>query len=95
MTKQKEELAKKGLLVAIEYENRFVLPLAYCEYCGIKLDIDRWKAKMIKDQARVNEALAACNKWLIENEPNSPYIFIDRQGDLFTGSIIKYVNSNK
>lgn len=85
MNKQKEELAKKGLLVAIEYENRFVLPLAYCEYCGVKLDIDKWKAKMIKDQARVDEALAACNKWLIENEPNSPYIFIDRQGNLFTG----------
>ena len=85
MTKQKEKLAEKGLLTAIEYENRFVLPLAYCEYCGIKLDIDKWKAKMVKDQARVDEALAACNKWLIENEPNSPYIFIDRQGNLFTG----------
>ena len=85
MNKQKEELAKKDLLVAIEYENRFVLPLAYCEYCGVKLDIDRWKAKMVKDQARVDKALAACNTWLIENEPNSPYIFIDRQGDLFTG----------
>ena len=85
MTKQKEKLAEKGLLTAIEYENRFVLPLAYCEYCGVKLDIDKWKAKMVKDQARVDEALAACNKWLIENEPNSPYIFIDRQGNLFTG----------
>ena len=85
MNKQKEELAKKDLLVAIEYENRFVLPLAYCEYCGVKLDIDRWKAKMVKDQARVDKALAACDTWLIENEPNSPYIFIDRQGDLFTG----------
>ena len=85
MNKQKEELAKKDLLVAIEYENRFVLPLAYCEYCGVKLDIDRWKAKMVKDQARVDKALAACNTWLIENEPNSPYIFIDRQGDLFAG----------
>ena len=85
MNKQKEELTKKGLLVAIEYENRFVLPLAYCEYCGVKLDIDKWKAKMTKDQTRVANALANCNKWLIENEPNSPYIFIDRQGDLFTG----------
>ena len=85
MNKQKEELSKKGLLVAIEYENRFVLPLAYCEYCGVKLDIDKWKAKMVKDQARVDEALSACNKWLIENEPDSPYIFVDRQGDLFTG----------
>ena len=85
MNKQKEELAKKDLLVAIEYENKFVLPLAYCEYCGVKLDIDKWKAKMVKDQARVDEALSACNKWLIENEPDSPYIFVDRQGDLFTG----------
>ena len=85
MTKQKEKLAEKGLLTAMEYENRFVLPLAYCEYCGIKLDAEKWKAKMQKDEARVNTALKACNKWLIENEPNSPYIFIDRQGDLFTG----------
>lgn len=85
MNKQKEELAKKGLLVAIEYENKFVLPLAYCEYCGIKLDIDKWKAKMVKDKARVDKALATCNKWLIENDPKSPYIFIDREGNLFTG----------
>lgn len=95
MNKQKEELAKKGLMTAIQYENKFVLPLAYCEYCGVKLDVDKWKAKMKKDEERVAKALDACNKWLIEHEPNSSYIFIDRQGDLFTGSIIKYVNSNK
>lgn len=85
MDKQKEELKKKGLQVAIEYENRFVLPLAYCEYCGIKLDIDKWQAKMAKDKQRENKALEACNKWLLENDPDSPYIFVDRQGDLFTG----------
>lgn len=66
MNKQKEELTKKGLLVAIEYENRFVLPLAYCEYCGVKLDIDKWKAKMKKDEERVARALDACNKWIID-----------------------------
>lgn len=85
MTKQKEELKKKGLHIAIEYENRFVLPLAYCEYCGVKLDENKWRAKMLKDQARVDKALANCNKWLLENEPDSPYIFVDRQGNLFTG----------
>ena len=85
MNLQKQELLKKGLNIAIEYENRFVLPLAYCEYCGVKLDVNKWQAKMIKDQERVNNALKACNEWLIENEPDSPYIFIDRQGSLFTG----------
>lgn len=85
MNKQMEELNKKGLNIAIEYENRFVLPLSYCEYCGVKLDEDKWKNKMLKDQSRVDNALNNCNKWLLNNEPNSPYIYIDRQGNLFTG----------
>lgn len=85
MLLQKEELLKKGLQTAILYENKFVIPLAYCEYCGVKLDVAKWQAKMAKDKDREVKALEACNKWLIENEPNSPYIFVDRQGNLFTG----------
>lgn len=85
MNKQKEELLKKGLQTAIIYENKFVIPLAYCEYCGIKLDVNKWQAKMQKDEAREAKALKACNEWLLKNEPDSPYIFVDRQGDLFNG----------
>lgn len=85
MELQKLELAKKGLEKAIIYENKFVLPLAYCEYCGVKLDVDKWKAKMQKDEQRVKTALDNCNKWLLKNEPDSNYIFIDRQGDIFNG----------
>ena len=83
--KQEEELNKKDLLRAVDYENRFVLPLSYCEFCGIKLDAEKWKVKMMKDKERELKARKECDKWLIENEPNSPYIFIDRQGNLFTG----------
>ena len=85
MEKQVEALKEKELLTAIDYENRFVLPLAYCEYCGVKLDEEKWKTKMQKDELRVKEALKKCNDWFLEHEPNSPYIFINRQGDLFTG----------
>ena len=85
MELQKVELKKKELDKAIVYENKFVLPLAYCEYCGVKLDVTKWKAKMQKDEQRVKAALDNCNKWLLENEPNSKYIFIDRQGDIFSG----------
>ena len=85
MELQQLELAKKGLEKAIIYENKFVLPLAYCEYYGVKLDVDKWKAKMQKDEQRVKTALDNCNKWLLENEPDSNYIFIDRQGDIFNG----------
>ena len=85
MELQQLELTKKGLEKAIIYENKFVLPLAYCEYCGVKLDVDKWKAKMQKDEQRVKTALDNCNKWLLKNEPDSNYIFIDRQGDIFNG----------
>lgn len=83
--KQLEKLQEKGLLTAIDYENRFVLSLAYCEYCGVKLNIDKWQAKMKKDQARVDTAIEELNSWLLVNEPNSPYIKIDNQGNLFAG----------
>lgn len=85
MNKQKELLKEKSLSTAIIYENKFLLPLSYCEYCGVKLDVDKWKAKMLKDELRVAKALENCNKWLLENEPDSPYIYVEKQGDLFFG----------
>lgn len=84
-TKQLIELKKRGLLIAMDYENRFVIPLAYCEYCGVKIDVDKWKEKMKKDQARVDSAIEKLNEWLLTKEPNSSYIKVDNQGDLFGG----------
>ena len=84
-SKQLGILKEKGLLTAIEYENRFVIPLAYCEYCGVRIDVEKWKAKMQKDQARVDAATEKLNNWLLTNEPNSKYIKVDNQGDLFSG----------
>lgn len=65
MDKQKEELTKKGLLTAIEYENRFIFPLTYCEFCGIKLDEVKWRAKMKKDLERLNYSLSKLNNWVV------------------------------
>ena len=83
--KQLEALKEKDLLVALDIENRFVRVLAYIEWCGIKLSIDKWKEKMANDLAREEAAKLKLDEWLIENEPNSEYVYIDRQGDLFTG----------
>lgn len=83
--KQLIELEKKELLTAIEYENRFVLSLAYEEYCGVKVDIAKWKAKMKKDEERLQKALEAMNTWLKTNEPNSKYLKVELQGNLFNG----------
>lgn len=82
---QKAFLRVKGLLTAIEYENRFVLPLAYIEFCGVHIDRDKWIFKMLKDQEKLDLTKKALDKWIITNMPDSKYIFTDTQGDLFTG----------
>lgn len=81
--KQYEELKAKGLLKAIAYENKFCPVLAYTEFCGVKLDETRWKAKMAKDKEKLDKALNALNNWIIENYPE--YSYVENQGDLFTG----------
>ena len=84
--KQYEELRKKELTQAIRVENRFVLPLAYMEHCGIKLDETKWRAKMDKDNKKYREATEALNKWVVQYFPqDSRFTHIDLQGDLFTG----------
>lgn len=82
--KQLERLKEKDLLTALEYENRFVRVLAYIEYCGVKLDVERWKKKMDSDQKILNEKLKILNKWVEEHYPNNEqFCKIDLQGDLF------------
>lgn len=84
--KQWEELKKKGLTKAIEVENKFVLPLSYMEYCGIKLDIEKWKAKMAKDNETYNRTVDAINKWVCNHYPNDKrFTYVNLQGDLWTG----------
>lgn len=43
MEKQKEKLKEQGLLDAIRVENAFVRCLAYIEFCGAKIDPEKWK----------------------------------------------------
>lgn len=82
---QLKQLEKQGLLTAMEYENRAILPIAYMCYCGIKMDTDKWQKKMKHDQSILDSIKGEMDRWLIEHEPNSKYIKIDRQGSLFSG----------
>lgn len=82
---QEKLLAAQDLLRAIQIENKFVLPLAYCEYCGVKLDQDKWLAKMKQDDIREKTSKELCDNWLLENYPDCPFITTDLQGDLFEG----------
>lgn len=83
--KQLIELEKKGLLKAIDFENEFVKCLAYIEYCGAKLDIDKWKIKMTTDLNNLERYEAELNDWVEESEYSSKYCSVNIQGDLFNG----------
>ena len=84
MEKQLIKLKEQGLEEAIKIENRFVVVLAYVEYCGLKLDPDKWQKKIDSDKAKFEEAKAVLDNWVV-SYGNSKYIKLNRQGDLFEG----------
>lgn len=83
--KQLLKLEEKGLLKAIDFENEFVKCLAYIEYCGAKLDIEKWKVKMMTDLNNLEKAEAALNDWVENSNFQSKYCSVNTQGDLFSG----------
>jgi len=66
--KQLEILAEKGLKGTVNLENRFTPVLAYIEYCGFKLDPERWLTKMSSDNARLAEAKRKLDQWVLDNQ---------------------------
>lgn len=80
-----------GTSVSIELDNKFVLVLAYIEYCGMKLDVEQWTAKIEKVQKEADEAEAALNQFILDNKMDK---FIDYQLDLFSSSTKTNVNWN-
>lgn len=86
MLKQTEILYKRGQKLALEVENKTILPTAYFEYCGVLLDADKWKAKMVKDEERLLEAQKELDAYIVglynSGEPVGKFIEI-AQPDLF------------
>lgn len=66
MNKQLVIIKARGQEVALSIENEFVRVLAYIEYCGIKLDPVKWKAKMEKDAERLRVAEQKLNEWVVD-----------------------------
>ena len=63
---QMKDIEKENLQKAVDLENEIVKVLAYIEYCGVKLDEDKWKAKMAKDKAKLNKATKDLNSLVID-----------------------------
>lgn len=86
MHSQLKDLEKiPNALKGAKIECDFTPVIAYLEWCGIKLDKDKWKAKMVKDEANLEKAIKALNDFTINNPSLSSFTYVDRQGDLFTG----------
>lgn len=74
MNLQTVRINARGQSVALSIENEFVRVLAYIEFCGIKLDPVKWKAKMAKDAERLKVTEQKLNDWVIDYvmEKNDP-----------------------
>ena len=71
--KQEIELNEQELQVAMKLECEFLKGLAYYKHCGVHLDIERWKAKMEKDEAKLRNATQALNDWVVEWDIKNKY----------------------
>lgn len=85
MRSQLEDCRKKDCLIGARLECDFVPVIAYLEWCGIKLDEDKWKAKMDKDSKCLQSAKMALDKFVTSNPKLNKYYYVNNQGDLFGG----------
>lgn len=109
MHKQMIACKQSNRVEAAKLECCAVPVFAYMEWCGIYLDVIKWKEKMIQDQKNLENSQEKLNQWVIKAAGKVPYgqrnvyeevaqgiqvkvyeklqdfVYIDPQGDLFTG----------
>lgn len=66
MNAQTAILYERGQKLALEVENKAILPTAYFEFCGVKLDDERWTAKMKKDEEELRLAQEELDKFIVD-----------------------------
>lgn len=80
---QIEECREKECLRGAKLECDFVPVIAYLEWCGIKLDVDKWKTKMLKDNDNLLKSKEALESYVYSIKPK--YFKVNSQGSLFDG----------
>lgn len=73
-------------MIGAKIECDFTPVVAYLEWCGIKLNEDKWLFKMKKDKEHLEESIQALNQFVL-NHPvlKKKFTYVDLQGDLFSG----------
>ena len=75
-------LDAEELQTAMFVECEFIKSLAYFQYCGVLLDVDKWMAKMHKDLTNMRKAEDKLNEWVIEWESKQDEEFEIRYPEL-------------
>ena len=63
---QQIDIDRENLQIACDLENEFVKVLSFAEFCGAKLDETKWKAKMAKDQAKLDLTVNKLNTFVLK-----------------------------
>ena len=85
MYSQLKDCEEKQCKVGAKLECDFVPVISYLEWCGIKLDENKWLVKMKKDKENLDKARESLDKFVTSNPNLSQFTHIERQGDLFSG----------
>jgi DNA polymerase I-like protein with 3'-5' exonuclease and polymerase domains len=85
MDSQLEDCRNKHCLVGARIECGVVPAMAYLEWCGIKLNVPRWQAKMKRDQEDLAKRKQAIDTFVIKTPILHQFTKVDLQGDLFSG----------
>lgn len=81
---QVKKCIEKDCIKGAKVECDFVPVIAYLEWCGIKLDTDKWLQKMHNDQENLNYSTQLLNDF-VQNNQHLDFCEVNLQGDLFSG----------
>lgn len=84
MKSQLDDCIKAEGVMGAKLECDAVPAIAYLEWCGIKLDEQKWKQKMLSDVSLRDAAKKALDEYVV-SKGDEKYYYIERQGDIFEG----------
>lgn len=80
---QWKDCIEKNCTIGAKIENRVVPAIAYLEWCGIKLDEKKWKAKIDQDQLNLKKALKELNDYCLNHPKLQKFKRVNNQLSLF------------
>lgn len=85
MESQLKDCRERHCMIGAKLECDCVPAMAYLEWCGVKLDESRWKAKMEKDKKGLEEAKKRLDSFALSTSVLKEFTKVNTQGDLFEG----------